>query len=97
MKCFATLIAISVIAASAAPVEILAQGSPTSPVAPSPLAPVTGMKPDRTTADAATRKAMRERQAALRQKRADCRSEARQQKVPLFKRRAFIKNCMSRS
>jgi len=92
MKCFAALIAISVIAASAAPVEILAQSSP-----PGQVAPVTGMKPDRTTADPATRKAMRERAAALRQKRADCRSQARQQKVPLLKRRAFIRNCMSRS
>ena len=92
MKYFATLIAISVIAASAAPVEILAQSSPTNPVAP-----VTGMKPDRTTADPATRKAMREREAALRKKRADCGSQARQQKVPLLKRRAFIRDCMSRS
>jgi len=92
MKFFATLIAISVIAASAAPVEILAQSSPTSPVAP-----VTGMKPDRTTADPATRKAMREKQAALRQKQADCRNQARQQKVPLLKRRAFIRDCVARS
>jgi len=92
MKCFATLIAISVIAASAAPVEVLAQSPP-----PGPVAPVTGMKPDRTIAGPAARKATREREAALRQKRADCRSQARQQKVPLLKRRAFIRNCMSRS
>jgi hypothetical protein len=91
VKCFATLIAISVIAASAVPVKSLAQSSATSPTAP-----VTGMKPDRTTADTATRKAMREREAALRQKRADCRKQARQQKVALLKRHAFVKACMSR-
>jgi hypothetical protein len=54
------------------------------------------MKPDRTIADPATRKAIRERQNALRQKRAACRKQARQQKIPLLKRRAFVKACMSR-
>jgi hypothetical protein len=39
----------------------------------------------------------REKETALRQKRADCRKQARQQKVPLLKRRAFVKDCMSRS
>ena len=92
MKCLAMLVAISVIAASAAPVKCRAQSPATSPTAP-----VTGMKPDRTTADPATRKAMREKETALRQKRADCRKQARQQKVPLLKRRAFVKDCMSRS
>jgi hypothetical protein len=54
------------------------------------------MKPDRTIADPATRKAIRERLNALRQKRAACRKQARQQKIPLLKRRAFVKACMSR-
>jgi Ni/Co efflux regulator RcnB len=92
MKCLAMLVAISVIAASAAPVKSRAQSPATSPTAP-----VTGMKPDRTTADPATRKAMREKETALRQKRADCRKQARQQKVPLLKRRAFVKDYTSRS
>jgi hypothetical protein len=92
MKCFAILIAISVIVALAAPVTSLAQSPATSPTAP-----VTGIKPDRTIADPVARKAMREREAALQQKRADCRKQARQQKVPLLKRRTFVKNCMSRS
>ena len=92
MKWFAMLIATTVIVASAAPGELLAQGTPTSPAGP-----VTGIKPDRTIADPATRKAMRDKRAALRQKRADCRNQARQQKVPLLKRRAFIKDCASRS
>jgi hypothetical protein len=92
MKCFAMMIAISVIATSAAPVKSHAQSSATSPTTP-----VTGMKPDRTTANTATRKAMREKEIALRQKRADCRKQARQQKVPLLKRRAFVKDCISRS
>jgi hypothetical protein len=90
MKSFAVLIALGLIAA-AAPVASRAQGQ-----APSPTAPVTGMKPDRTIADAATRKAMRERRNVLRQKRAACRKQARQQKIPLLKRRAFVKACMSR-
>src|SRR5262249_5897957 len=90
MKFFATLIAITVIAASA-PVASLAQAPATSPTAP-----VTGMKPDRTTADTATHKVMRAKEAALRAKRSDCRKQARQQKVPLLKRRAFVKACMSR-
>ena len=91
MKFFAILIAISVIATSAAAVKSHAQTSTSPPTA------VTGMKPDRTTADTATRKAMREKEMALRQKWADCRQQARQQKVPLLKRRAFVKGCISRS
>ncbi len=92
MKWFAMLIAIAVIGASAAPGELLAQSTPTSPAGPA-----TGMKPDRTTADPATRKAMRDKRAAVQKKRADCRNQARQQKVPLLKRRAFIRDCASRS
>ena len=91
MKSFAVLIALGLIAAAAAPVASRAQGQ-----APSPTAPVTGMIPDRTTADAATRKAMREKENALRQKRAGCRKQARQQKIALLKRRAFVRACMSR-
>src|SRR3954453_18342900 len=90
MKPFAVLIALGLIAA-AAPLASRAQGQ-----APSPTAPVTGMKADRTIADPATRKAMRERQNALRQKRAACRKQARQQKIPLLKRRAYVRACMSR-
>jgi hypothetical protein len=92
MKYFAMLIAFSMTAASAASMMSHAQGSATSPTAP-----VTGMKPDRTTADPATRKAMREREATLRQKRSECPKQARQQKIALLKRRAFVKACMSRS
>ena len=92
MKYLAMLIAIAVAVASTAPGELLAQGTPTSPTAPA-----TGIKPDRTIADPATRKAMRERRAALQQKRADCWNQARQQKVALTKRRAFVRDCMSRS
>jgi hypothetical protein len=92
MKWFAMLIAIAVVVASAAPGELVAQGTPTSPTGP-----VTGIKPDRTVADPATRKAMRDKRAALQKKRADCRNQARQQKVALAKRRVFIRDCVSRS
>ena len=90
MKRLATLIVIGMIAASAAPIGIFAQGL-------GPTTPVTGIKPDRTIADPTVRKALRERRALLQQKRADCRKEAREQKVPLLKRRTFLKDCMSRS
>ena len=92
MKHFAALIAIAVFVVSVAPGEILAQSPGTGQ-----SAPVTGLKPDRTTADPATRRAMGERRAAVRQKRADCRKQARQQKVALLKRRAFIRDCAARS
>src|SRR5262249_20960656 len=87
MKRFAMLIAVCVIAASGIPVKTLAQ---------SPPAPVTGIKPDRTVAEPATRKAMRERRLALRQKLAGCRMQARQQRISPLKRRAFIRDCMAR-
>ena len=92
MRYVAVVALLILLAASAAPVTSHAQGSWASPTAP-----VTGMKPDRTTADAATRKAMRAKEAALKQKRTACRKQARQQKVALLKRRAFVRACMSRS
>ena len=91
MKSFAVLIALGLIAV-AAPVAGRAQAQ-----APSSTAPVTGMKPDRTVADPATRNAIRERLTTARQKRVACRQQARQQKIPLLKRRAFVRACMSRS
>jgi hypothetical protein len=91
MKFFIVLVALG-LAAAAAPVASRAQGQ-----APSPTAPVTGMKPDRTVADPATRKAIRDRLTALRQKRAACRKQARQQKISLLKRRAYVRGCMSHS
>ncbi|PWT92380.1 MAG: hypothetical protein C5B56_02345 [Proteobacteria bacterium] len=100
MKCFTMLVAIVAIAASAAPGKSLAQAPGTTPppvTNPPPAAnppPVTGIKPDRTIADPATRKAIREKDAALRQKRADCRKQARAQKVSLLKRNAFVRACM---
>ncbi len=47
----------------------------------------------------ATRAATRSRaeRAAARQKRAECRREARAQKIGVFKRRAYVKRCMARS
>jgi hypothetical protein len=91
MKFFIVVVALGLIVA-AAPVASRAQGQ-----GPSPTAPVTGMKPDRTVADPATRKAIRERLTTLREKRAACRKQARQQKIPLLKRRAYVRACMSRS
>ena len=89
MKQFAILFAIGMAAALAVPAigEAQAQSNPT--------APVTGMKPDRTTAPAAARKAMMEKEAGLRKKRAECRAKAKAEKVSLMKRPAYVKQCMS--
>jgi len=65
-----------------------------TPTTNSPTAPVTGMKPDRTTAPAGLREKMRTKEAALRTKRAECRANARAEKVPLLKRPAYVKRCM---
>jgi hypothetical protein len=61
-----------------------------------PKGAVTGMKPDRTTADTATRKAMQAKEATLRQKRSACRKQARAKKIPIFKRHAFVRDCTGR-
>jgi hypothetical protein len=66
------------------------------PTAPGNTAPMTGIKPDRTVADPATRQKMRQKESVLRQKRAECRKEARDQKISILKRRSFIRDCMNR-
>jgi uncharacterized membrane protein len=90
-----------VVIAVALPSVVSAQEPSKTPVpaarpAPGSTAPYTGMKPDRTTADTATRKAMQQKEAALRQQRADCRKQARQEKISLLKRPTFVSECMSR-
>ena len=61
-----------------------------------PKGAVTGMKPDRTTADTATRQRMQSKEMALRQKRSACRKQARAKKVPILKRHAFVEDCVDR-
>jgi hypothetical protein len=73
----------------AAPVAGLAQ----APNSGNPNSAVTGMKPDRTTADPAARQAMHEKEAMLRKKRADCRAKAKAEKISLVKRPAYVKKC----
>jgi hypothetical protein len=68
----------------AVPVVVLAQAPP---------APVTGMKPDRTTAPLGVREKMREKEAVQRKKRAECRAKAKAEKIPLTKRPAYVKKC----
>ena len=87
MKRFALLIAIGLIAAPTIPTIGYAQTT---------TAPMTGMKPDRTTADATTRKAMREKEAALRAKRAECRKQARDQKLSFLKRISYVRECVKK-
>jgi hypothetical protein len=58
-------------------------------------APVTGMKPDRTTAPRLFREAMQKREAVKRKKRATCRAKARAEKVSLLKRPGYVRNCVA--
>ena len=60
-------------------------------------APVTGMKPDRVTAPRWMRERMKSREAEKRQKRAECRAQAKAEKVPLWKRPAYVKGCTMRA
>lgn len=87
----AILTASIIISASAMPALVRAQTPPATTEKP-----MTGMKPDRTVADKAQLQAMREKEAALKKKRAECSKQAKAQKVPLTKRRRFIHDCMSR-
>jgi uncharacterized protein involved in copper resistance len=91
MKRYAVLIAAFLAASIAAPHPVLAQGQPPADKSQ----PMTGMKPDRTTADTATRKKMQSKEAGLKKKRAGCRSQATAKKVPVLKRHAFVEKCMS--
>jgi hypothetical protein len=90
MNRFALLMAASLAVALAVPAAGLAQ----APTSNSATAPVTGMKPDRTTAPTGLREKMKSKEAALRTKRAECRANARAEKVSLFKRPAYVKRCM---
>jgi hypothetical protein len=87
MKC-AWLIA-AVALAFAVPSQGFAQTSSRDP----DTAPVTGMKPDRVTAPRWLREGMAKREAVQRQRRAECRAKAKAEKVPLWKRPAYLKRC----
>jgi len=88
MKRFSVLMAAGLVAMLAAPA--LAQ----APTSNSDMAPVTGMKPDRTTAPLGVREKMLAKESAVRKKRAECRASAKAEKVPLLKRVAYIKRCV---
>jgi hypothetical protein len=61
-----------------------------------PQGAVTGMKPDRTTADTATRQHMQAKEATLSQRRSACRKQARAKNIPILKRHAFVNHCVGR-
>ena len=86
MKCALFLAALGVAVMLAVPSESFAQTSKDT-------APVTGMKPDRVTAPRWLREGMQKREAVKRQKRAECRAKAKAEKVPLWKRPAYVKSC----
>ena len=89
MKRASFLVAAGLAAVLAVPAA-LAQAPATS----TQTAPVTGMKPDRTTAPRGVREKMQLRETVLRAKRADCRAKAKAEKVSLFKRPGYVKRCM---
>ena len=91
MKHALFLVAVSVAVLLAAPSSVSAQSSTTN----NPTAPVTGMKPDRTTAPTGVREAMQKRESVKRQKRAECRAKAKAEKVSLVKRPAYVKHCVA--
>jgi hypothetical protein len=86
-----------VVVVTAVLLGVPALGWAQTPTTNSPTAPVTGMKPDRTTAPTAVRQSMQKKEAVKRQKRADCQARATAQKVPLLKRPAFIHRCATQS
>jgi hypothetical protein len=86
MKRVVFLIAIGMALSLAAPESFAQTANPDT-------APVTGMKPDRTTAPRAFREAMQKREAVKRKIRAECRAKAKAEKVPLWKRAAYVKGC----
>jgi hypothetical protein len=90
MKRASLLVAAGLAAMLAVPAAGLAQ----TPTSNSATAPVTGMKPDRSTAPAGLREKMRAKEAALRAKRAECRANAKAEKVALYKRPAYVKRCI---
>jgi hypothetical protein len=91
MKRHATLVAAILAVTLVVPSIAQAQTQPPA----DKTAPMTGMKPDRTTADKSTRKQMQAKEAVLRKKRAECRAKAKAEKVSLLKRPAYVKKCMS--
>jgi hypothetical protein len=93
MKCSSLFIAVSGALMLAAPSIVFGQSSNPG----NATAPVTGMKPDRTTAPMGVREAMQKREAAKRQKRAECRAKAKAEKVSLLKRPAYVKKCVAQS
>jgi len=93
MKRASFLVVVGLAAILAVPGVGLAQ----TPTTNSPTAPVTGMKPDRTTAPGGVREAMQKREAVKRQKRAECRAKAKAEKVALMKRPAYVKKCVAQS
>jgi hypothetical protein len=93
MKSSSFLVIAGLAVALAVPAAALAQ----TPTTNKPDSAVTGMKPDRTTATTATRKAMQEKEAVERKKRAACRAKAKAEKVSLLKRPAYVKKCVGQS
>ena len=91
MKRASFLVVVGLAAILAVPGVGLAQ----TPTTNSPTAPVTGMKPDRTTSPPELRVIKRAKEEKLRMKRTGCRAKAKAEKVSLAKRPAYVKKCMS--
>ena len=71
--------------------------SPAAAQTPAPDKPkATSTRAERAAAQAARRKQMMERDAALRARRAACLQERKDKKVPILQRPQFIRDCMAR-
>ena len=86
---------IAILAGAVLVVALVVPGIAAAQAPANPNAPMTGMKPDRTTADPKRRELMRDNEAMLRKRRAECRTEARMKKISMFKRSAYVKKCMT--
>jgi len=84
-----------VVAGLAAMLAVPGVGLAQTPTTNSPTAPVTGMKPDRTTSPPELRVIKRAKEEKLRMKRTECRAKAKAEKVSFRKRPAYVKKCMS--
>jgi hypothetical protein len=91
------LFAAAIVAAMSVTMSLAVAPESFAQTAATDTGPVTGMRPDRVTAPRWMREGMQKREALKRKRRAECRAKAKAEKVPLFKRPAYVKSCTTQS
>jgi hypothetical protein len=91
------LFAAAIVAAMSVAMSLAVAPESSAQTAAPDTEPVTGMRPDRVTAPRWMREGMQQREAVKRKRRAECRAKAKAEKVPLFKRPAYVKGCTTQS